>query len=231
MNPFYLPFVALLLLVATQDGVRADEKLPGYEDGAHVVLTGVIEEIDDDEFILNYGPDTIEVELDDWGWDAADTSRSLQVGDRVMVSGEIDDDWFDDRELEADNLYVLHTFTYHVSADENPAFRRAERSGVRGDATFVSVRGEVTGIDGESLTVASGGRSIEVDASTMETPPVGPKTGERRIDVGDRVYVYGEASDAFWDERTLTAELVLKIDDVQDQGSGDEAMNRRQGRR
>lgn len=249
MNPIYFPFFALLALVATQQCARADDALAGYADGAHVVVSGSVVEIDGSDFVLDYGGDPIEVELEDWGWDAAETSRSLQVGDRVMVSGRIDDDWFSDRELEADNVYTLRTYTAYL-ADADPAYRRPEPNASLQDGTFVSVSGTVTGIDGDTLSVDTGTRTVAVDGQSVREGQSGEAGSDpqqrgarqgagaggqrgaaarvdgsigRSIAVGDRIYAYGQADAAFWNDDVLKAEVLLRIDDVRARQRGGQA--------
>ena len=49
--------------------------------------------INDDEFVLSYGSGEITVEMDDWRWDS-DNAEALRIGERVTVTGNIDDDLF-----------------------------------------------------------------------------------------------------------------------------------------
>ena len=56
-------------------------------------------EVEDDQFTLDYGNDSIVVEMDD-GDEDADASH-LIVGDEVSVSGVVDDDFFEQATIEA----------------------------------------------------------------------------------------------------------------------------------
>lgn len=81
-------------------------------DDSAITVTGVVStiEAEGEEFFLDQGFHVIEVDTEDMDYDPLDGDglRDVAVGDRVMVTGEIDNDLFDNAELEADTLMVLN---------------------------------------------------------------------------------------------------------------------------
>jgi len=73
------------------------------DDGSQISMTGIVQTRSDDEFTMNAGQQNIRVEMDDIFTHASKVS----IGDRVHVIGHIDDDLFEGREVEADNVTVL----------------------------------------------------------------------------------------------------------------------------
>ncbi len=85
-----------------------DDKM--YND--NVSISGTVSRvIDDDEFEMKYGTGTVKVDTSALNVDA---NRLLQVGDRVMVYGDMDDNWFSKRELDAD--YLVRTNVYQPAS-------------------------------------------------------------------------------------------------------------------
>lgn len=73
-----------------------------YRDGEDITLTGTVgKTTDDQKFMLNYAGGSIQVDADDL---CMEETNRLHTGDRVTVIGEIDDDWFEKREIEADHI-------------------------------------------------------------------------------------------------------------------------------
>jgi len=72
-------------------------------------MTGKITSIDDDEFTLSTGNMNLTVETDELDDSPMDDDGylRLEVGDRVRVRGELEDGWFEDRELEATEINVI----------------------------------------------------------------------------------------------------------------------------
>lgn len=190
-----------------------DELLPQHQDGATVVLSGVVTEVDDDEFELRYGNNEIEVELEDWDWDDDTLERVLKTGDRVVVSGEIDDDWFSDREIEAHNFYLTDKRRYFYADDRNPAYENLHSYRMVDDGSYMSLRGEVKRIRGDELTVKSNGRMLQIDTDELGYDPFDSDIDDN-IEVGDRVYIYGQTDSDFWDDQRFTAEMIVEINDA-----------------
>ncbi len=78
-------------------------------DDEGISLTGDISKIiDDDSFMLNYGNGMIRVDADEIEFPK---TERLRVGDRVTVKGEIDDNWFGKRTLEAESMYRINYYS------------------------------------------------------------------------------------------------------------------------
>jgi uncharacterized protein YdeI (BOF family) len=193
----------------------AQDKLATYEDGARVMVSGTVSDLSDDEFTLNYSGGSIGVEVDDWDWnwmDDSDLTSRLNNGDQIIVSGEIDDDWFEAREIEADNIYFRQNYSYYYVVDTNPAYyAEFDNDTAMRDGSYLSVRGKVQNISGREFTVRSQGTDLQIDTSDLSYNPM---EGNSPVKTGDWVYVYGEVDDGFFDEKELSAEAVVKINRV-----------------
>lgn len=193
-----------------QQQTEQDAPLEGYEEGASVILSGTIERLNDDDFVLDYGEDKVQVNLEDWDW-GADIEDRLREGQQVTVSGTVDDDWFEKRELDADNIYVTTDYTYYYIVDENPAYTAQENERqTQQDGTFLSTRGEVTEVSEDKITVESQGNTIQVDLSDLAYDPL-DEQGVQRIKQGDRVYVFGDIDENFFEDKTMSAESLITL--------------------
>jgi len=190
---------------------NAASKVEQTEDGEWIRLNGTVSSVSDEEFTLDYGKDKITVETDDF---PAGTSRALKKGDRVMVSGRIDDNFFTSKDIVASSVRIQSTGK--TLAATNRTAMTGGRSGFPDngkdaskhyeDGDWVSLTGKVSKMDGDDFTIQTGTRSLAVDASDVED------FERNRLRVGDRVSVSGEMDDAgLFDGREIEASSVVVL--------------------
>lgn len=217
-TPFELmkyPLIALItlgLLFISSSVMAASPKTAA--DDTWINVSGTVTEVNPDTFVLDYGEDTITVEMDDGDRDA--DAYKLMFGDKVNVSGKIDDDFFERRTIEAASVYVenLNTTFYSSTIDEE----------FRPRASFVSVvtpvnvsetiiQGTITRIDDpEEFVLSSGTREVRVETDSMPYDPLDDK-GYQRLKVGDRVSVSGRMDVDFLEGREFVAESIVTLSD------------------
>lgn len=188
--------------------MNADRKVGQAEDGEWIRLSGTVSSVSDDAFTLDYGKDKITVETDDF---ASDTLRSLKKGDRVTVSGRIDDGFFSSKDIVASTVH-MNSSNQTLSANRNEmdasrsvfpgsdmnAANRAE------DGEWVSMTGKVSKMDGDEFTIQTGSQSVAVDASDADG------FDDNRLRIGDRVSVSGEIDEGgLFDDREIEASSVV----------------------
>jgi uncharacterized protein YdeI (BOF family) len=73
------------------------------------VVQGKVTKVQDDELIVNTGLRSITVEVDDMAYNPLDDEgyQKIEVGDTVRAIGTLDDELFDDQELEAESVVTL----------------------------------------------------------------------------------------------------------------------------
>ncbi len=198
--------------------------LESVNDNAYVKVTGNIGEIRADEFDLNYGQKSVIVELDRFGWSGNET-KYLVPGESVTVTGFVDDDLFEGREIEAYNIRLNDSFVfYYTNDDVNPSdayvantynSRNAKdvankSSTALRDGTYVTMSGVVSKIDGSEFTLTNGANSMIVDASLIGYD-IFDDEGLQKIENGDRVYVYGDIDEGFFEEKEIIADGVVEL--------------------
>ena len=74
-----------------------------------VTVQGTVTDVDDEEFTIATGLREILVETDEMWYDPLDDEgfQQIDIGDRVSVTGTIDDDFFEGRELVASSITTL----------------------------------------------------------------------------------------------------------------------------
>lgn len=191
----YLGICCAAALLATP-AAAADNRAAMGEDDEWITVTGTVLSVAGEDFALGYNGGTIEVEMDDHELDA---DRWLRKGDRVTVSGEIDDDFYDRRSIEANSVYVprLNEYFYAGDAEERLRGHHARSVATYGeleaasDDEFVSFTGRVVEVEGNELGVEVGGRVVRVDGGDLDRASI-----DKDVDVGDHVSVSGEIDDA-----------------------------------
>lgn len=213
-------FTALLtasVLSTPAAAQNMQDNLPSYEDGAYVMLSGTARDIDDDEFDLHYDGGMIAVEMDDWEFDA-DLENYIREGEKVVVSGTLEDNWFTDREIAANNIFVDRNLTYYYVYDIYPAYSgQSEESQNQSasetdyeDGPYVTSRGTVQNINESQFTLQSNGQNLTVSVDGLSYNPF----NDNGISVGDRVFVSGEMDQGFFDNRELEADFVVATKQV-----------------
>lgn len=187
-------------------------------DESPVVLTGVVQSVSDDEFVLSYGSGAITVEMDTWGWTPADMAK-IKTGDRVTVTGNIDDDLFEGREIEADNIYLNanNVYYYREGTRAYPIMGTTYGSmdtsaaPMASDGTFVAMSGRVSNIRGKEFTLTDDNNmTMQVDLGRLGYDPL-DEEGIQRVRNGDLIQVYGEIDEDFFERKEILASRVISL--------------------
>jgi uncharacterized protein YdeI (BOF family) len=192
-----LAAVALLALiaapVAAQDAMEPDPY--AKSNNAWITLDGTVESVMPDQFTLDYGDGHVTVEFDDTDRDAE--AYKLASGDKVRVSGMIDDDLWETTSIEAVSVYVenLDTYFYASAVDEEDRYLVYDAPIL---VASTVLDGVVTEVNDDSFALHTGTRVLEVHVGNMAYDPL-DSVGYQRVDVGDRVSVRGEMDTEFWD--------------------------------
>ena len=78
-------------------------------DLSDVVIQGIVTSVSEEEFEIDTGARRLTVEVEDMYYNPLDDVgyQRVEVGDRVSVTGEIDDDLFEGREVVAESVVTL----------------------------------------------------------------------------------------------------------------------------
>jgi len=194
---------AIIAVAFSTSSVAQDhdsDVLERYSDGTSLSMSGTIAEVREDEFDMNSGSGMVTVEIDDADRDAQ--AYGLEQGDKVTVTGSVDDDFFEGREIEADALYVEKLdVTFTMLDDTDPAW--AIFSGWD-DSNRATLSGKITGIDDDEFTLSTGSMTINVETDELDDNPLDDE-GYLQLQVGDRVRVRGDLEDGWFDDKELEA--------------------------
>lgn len=207
--------LSILALSATTAHAAKDGLVDNYKDGAHVTVSGTVSNLTEDHFTINHAGKAVKVEYDDWKDGAVEDLRAyLTNGEKVVVSGEVDKDWFSANELEADNIFFQQKQSYFYIVDTNPAYYYdTEGTQSPRDGSYVMTRGTVKTLDGDDFIVSSNGMEYRIETSALAVNPVTAKDG-LTLKKGDRIYVNGEVDDNFFGKKEIEADTVIKINRV-----------------
>ena len=203
--------VAALIAAVFTTSTMADEADPySMADNTWITLSGEVKSVDRDSFILDYGDGYIMVEMDDGDRDA--DAYKLLKGDKVTVSGRIDDDFFETTKIEAGSVYVenIGTTFFASSIDEETSEQLVAAISVPVVVSETIVQGTVTEVAKDEFTVDAGLKKLRVDVSDMPFDPL-DEEGYLKIDVGDRVRVSGEMDNQIFEGRELVADTVIVL--------------------
>lgn len=207
-----LPLSLAVATALATTPVLAEESPYLQADDTWISLSGTAVDVGPDSFVLDYGYNTVKVEMDDWDW--FEEAGEVLEGDQVSVYGEVDDDTFEKSSIEASSVYVesLGTYFYASAADEEgieAIDMMPQTPVVVGDTVLT---GSVTSIEGREFTIDSGLQEITVDTGEMLYNPLDDK-GFQQIDKGEQVTVVGEMDDDLFESRELTAESIITLSD------------------
>lgn len=187
------------------------QALPNMQDQSHIVLTGKVGQIDGDEFELIYGNNSkITVELDRFGFTGDETKR-LTPGESVTVTGYLDDDLFEGREIEAYNIRMNDSRVYYYTTESQPVYRYTyDPYAEPEEGAFVTMKGTVSDVKGDEFTVSDGNNRMKVDVSEIGYDPFDDE-GFQKIENGDEVYIYGTINDSFYESREIMASGLIEM--------------------
>lgn len=179
-------------------------------DGEWLSLSGSVVSVAPDSFVLDYGAETISVEMDDYDWFEED---AVTVGDEVVVTGRMDADFWENRKVEANSVYIESrgTMYFASAADEEGFVFPVLALDPLANGESVSLTGEVTGVVGDEIRLDAGLMEYRVDVGELDYDPL-DSDGVQRISAGDRVYVVGsmDSSDLF-DAREIDAHSLTEL--------------------
>lgn len=174
-------------------------------DDTWITISGKVTSVTADAFELDYGDGSITVEMDDGDRDA--DAYKLVQGDKVNVSGVIDDDFFQRTTIEAGSVYVekLGTYFYASTADEEGAWVDYYHPPLVPAPTVV--QGVVSEVNDDEFVVDTGVRGLTVEVDEMSYDPL-DDTGYQKVTEGDLVTVSGSIDHDFLEGRDLVADTV-----------------------
>ena len=185
----------------------AEENPYAMADNAWISISGEVEAVDPDEFVLDYGDGSVIVEMDDGDRDA--DAYKLMKGDDVTVSGLVDDDFFETTTIEASSVYVdkLGTYFYASAVDEEDDFVTVHTPVIMSETV---VQGTVKEVNDEEFVVDTGFDELTVEVEEMAYDPLDDQ-GYQKVEAGDVVSVTGDMDDDFFEGRELVADTVTVL--------------------
>jgi len=219
---FVAAVLAALLGVAPAAAQIATPDPYAHRDHAWIMIDGTVDSVSADQFILDYGPGRITVEMDDGDRDA--DGYKLIKGDMVRVSGRVDRNLLAATTIEASSVYVesLGTHFFASSVDDEERIFSDSYPLVISSTTL---RGKVERTDDDSFMLATEGGTIRVQTESLGYDPLDDQ-GYQRIRKGDLVLVRGDLDTGFFDiKRELEAEMIVVLRDAEDRPSAAAAVS------
>jgi uncharacterized protein YdeI (BOF family) len=179
-------------------------------DNSWISIDGTVESVGMDEFVLDYGDGVITVEMDDADRDA--DAYALAHGDRVRVTGKVDDDFLEVASIEAASVYVqnLGTYFYASAADEEDLRDDFVTMTAPVHVGQTVLQGTVTDVEDDEFTLDTGPRRITVETEEMPYDPMDDE-GYQHIRIGDRVSVSGDIDTDLFEGSELVAETIVSL--------------------
>ncbi len=176
-------------------------------DNTWITISGEVETVAANEFDLDFGEGLVTVEMDDGDRDA--DAYKLMPGDKVTVSGMIDDDFFEQTTIEASSVYVENLGTTFYVNDVDEGSIDVVTPIV---PSTVTVSGTVSAVTNDDFIINTGLRSLRVDISELPYDPLDDE-GYLKIEIGDYVKATGKMETEFFEGRQLMADSVIELVD------------------
>lgn len=184
-------------------------------DGEWAAVSGEIASVADERFMLDHGDGLLTVEMDDFL--PLDETAPLDVGSQVTVYGEVDNDLYEARKIEASSVYseARNTYYYASSADEEESFPTYDVAVMTAPAetSGVTVSGTVSSVDGREVTLEVGKTTMTVDTTSLDYNPT-DDIGYPSVEKGDRIQVSGDLTDSFFTDQTVAANMLTVLDET-----------------
>lgn len=194
--------------IASAQSEDSGSMLGNIEEDTSITLSGAVLETHEDEFDLRVGAAIVTVEVEDEIRDGG--AYTLAPGDRVTVSGRVDDDLFEGKELKANAIHIDKLGTTFIIDEEY-----ADEYGMifgQDIGDYIAVAGNVTTVrpdDGEFRIHGNlGDFTVEVD-ELAENPL--DDEGYMRIRTGDAVRIVGSVDDDWLEGREIVATSIRVV--------------------
>jgi len=210
INVFGIIALGLALLAASQSSLAGDKNPYAKPDESWITISGKVDSVNPDSFVLDYEKGKIVVEMDDGDRDA--DAYKLLPGDQVTVSGRIDDDFFETTTIEAYSVFVknLNTTFFASALDEEGPDNYVVNIAAPLVDFHYNLVGTVTKVKDAEFVVDTGVRSFNVEVDEMTYNPLDDE-GYQKIEEGDRVSVTGRLEYDFFEGRELEASSIMKL--------------------
>ncbi len=209
-----LSALALTLALGSAMSAYAATDPQALRNDSYVTLSGTIGKVlDGDEFMLKTAEGDIKIDTNDTWPGLFDNAAGtfLKQGDKVTVTGQVDDNYFTAKEIDAYSIsyrgqdYSTFYQTDDTTADQNtyyyyPFWYTYDDTNTRISGTVSEV------VDNNTFRLNYTGGTILVDASDTQLD------NANSLRVGDRVIVYGDVEDNWWQKRELEANTLFRID-------------------
>ena len=204
-------FGAAIFAVSTAAQTQSPYLQP---DDTWISLSGTVESVQQDSFVLDYGRASVIVEMDDGDRDA--DAYALLQGDNVVVNGLIDDDFFEMTTIEASSVYVesINSYFYASAMDEESAtffdpIISVVGPIVEGDAT---IQGTITAVEPleEELVLNTGDRVMIVEVDDLGYDAL-DNEGYLQLDVDDEIIVSGTMTEEMFENRLFEADYIVTV--------------------
>lgn len=193
-------------------GVRGAGTGAGAIDRGRIAIQGIVVEGGQHSFTLLSGEARISCQMQDWDWYENYSVLDMR---RVIVFAPTDPALFRSRVVRPDGIYVADLRTYYRNAATAAGDGQSIASHFLptepvGD--YITVSGVVESRSQGRFVLETGGTQLTVDVHKMASSDQLARSALDGIAPGDRVTVYGDIGDRFWDDRLIEAVDVVKLE-------------------
>ncbi|MDX1695428.1 MAG: hypothetical protein R3208_16820, partial [Ketobacteraceae bacterium] len=155
--------IALIGALFLSGQVTADQPNPYLmPDDTWITISGTVDTVSADSFTLDYGDGAVIVEFDDGDRDA-DAYKFID-GDKVTVSGKIDDGLFEATTIEASSVFVesINTTFFASPVDEESVQTLVTAVSIPVIPAATTLQGKVTKVKDDSFQIDTGDKKVMV---------------------------------------------------------------------
>lgn len=199
-----------IIAVMLSGAARAETNPYLMPNDAWITISGTVDTVSSDSFVLDYGNGAVIVEFDDGDRDA-DAYKFID-GDQVTVSGKIDDDLFETTKIEASSVFVesINTTFFASAIDEESAHTLVTAVSIPVVPSAIILQGTVAKVGDDRFHVDTGEEQLIVSVKDMIFNPLDDQ-GFLKIKKGDRVKVHADMDKDFFSKQVLHADAIVKV--------------------
>lgn len=201
MKIFRILLCLIALLCVSSSAYANATPLSSYQEGDAMNLTGTVSSASGEEFTINLGRGSVTVNVGDWEW-FTDEAEKVKVGEKVTVTGIVDDGFFTGRKLQARTIYVHDRDSYYRPMDIEDYAYQTWLDTPPPEGSAVSLTGIVKKVENGGLLLNTGKTEIQVVMDKIKAP---------KVNTGDRIRVSGVLNDDFFEARKMEATRIIVI--------------------
>ncbi len=215
LNLQKLLFLLAVLVLSCSSYLHSGTYIKGHEgafDADWISNTGEVNAITSEYFALDINNINILVKMPNW--DQFKNMKYINIGDRVTVSGPLDNSFNERNTITAFRVFSHSRDSYYYADSNNEeGYFHAYDAHVTfsiPDGTWFILSGNVSSLNGREFTLDTGQYTVIIDTDEMGYNPMDDKN-TKKVKIGDHLRITGHLDVDLFEKNEIKSVIIEKV--------------------